>query len=106
MGQGSMSATLYIRCDGGDYFRAKPECPYDGWSSRETAELADVATAFEKSGRPLSIDAMREHGVSEAALRLSVVIEFGDDAARFDELMPQWLIRGGEWFASTSTDAW
>jgi hypothetical protein len=92
-----MSAFVYVRCTGNDIFRVQRACPYDGWSSPETEELASAAEAMKAAGEAPSIERLRERGVSEAALRLAIVMDFGDDAASFDDIIPAWLIVDGAW---------
>jgi hypothetical protein len=43
----------------------------------------------------VSVAALREHGLSEAALARVVIIEFGSDDSSFDALMPEHYIIDG-----------
>lgn len=59
--------------------------------------MAEVARAMRDAGETPTIQRLRERGVTEAALRLAVVMDFGDGAARFDAVMPDSFIVGGTW---------
>ena len=92
-----MSTTrIYIQCNGGDYFDGTA-CPLDGWSSPEVEEIANAAARVASMDRPLSVEHLRAAGLSEAALRRVVVIEFGDEQAAFEALTPAGYIIDGEW---------
>lgn len=92
-----MSATLYIRCNSGHYFAGGAHCPDDDWSSAESEELAAAAALLAERGESPSIERLRQAGVSSAAIRRAVVMEFGDDDARFDLLSPEYYILDGKW---------
>jgi hypothetical protein len=77
-----MVLRLYSRCNGRDdddsvYGRI------DAWSSSETKDIASTAARLMSTGRYASIERLRAEGVSEAALRRVIVVDFGDEEAVF-----------------------
>jgi len=92
-----MTRKLYWRCNGGDYISSSiRNCPWDGWTSPEVSELCSAADVFAKQGRVPSIAELKGAKVSEQALRRTVVMEFGDDRAVFDAVMPQEYVHHGK----------
>jgi hypothetical protein len=49
------------------------------------------------AGQALSVQALRQAGLSEAAAQRTVVIEFGTDACVFDAIVPAGLVIHGTW---------
>jgi len=73
---------LYARCsehNGDDSLYSQ----IDAWSSHETKDIAATATRLTSTGRYVSIARLRGEGVSEAALRRVIVVDFGDRDAVF-----------------------
>ena len=92
-----MAKKLYWRCNGGDYISStEKHCPWDGWTSPEIEELCSVADAFAKEGKVPSITELKEAKISDKALQRVIVIEFGDDRAAFDALMPKAYVHNGK----------
>jgi len=60
-------------------------------------ELEQACRRLEAAGRPLSLAALLEAGVSRSSLCRIVVIEFGSEAASFDALAPQGYVVDGVW---------
>jgi hypothetical protein len=90
-----MGKRVYWRCNGGDYISGERNCPWDGWSSPEIEELCAAVDAYAKEGKVPSIDDLRVARVSEKALQRAIVIDFGDDRAAFEALVPdQYLLNG------------
>jgi hypothetical protein len=86
----------YCRCNSGHYFVGE-YCPIDGWSSLASKELVKVIKRVTASGREPSLRALREAGLSEAALQRIIVIEFGTDACVFDAIAPEGYVIRGVW---------
>ncbi len=91
-----MIAFAYIRCNGGDYFIGE-YCPLDNWSSPESKELTEVVNKLKQENRDISIDELRRAGLSDAALRRTIVIQFGSEASAFEAITPQGYVIQGEW---------
>jgi len=83
-----MSKMAYIRCNSGHYF-VGTHCPLDGWDSPESHELSQALERLVSEGHEVSIDALRGIGVSEAAMKRTIVIDFGSDSSAFDALVPE-----------------
>ena len=84
---------LYVRCNGGDHFRLFRTahglvngCPFDGWSMEGLPRVAAFVETLDPSR--LSIDAIRELGVSRKLLDRLLVIEFATPRAVFDGISP------------------
>lgn len=86
---------LYWRCNGGHYFNTV-RCPFDGWTSKELAELNQVAEEFRSMKTDPSIGAMKNAGVSDEALRRAIVVEFGNDRSVFDAISPDYYVVDGK----------
>ena len=86
----------YCRCNSGHYFVGE-SCPIDGWSSPIAKELVQAAKRVTAAGQALSVPALRQVGLSEAAAQRTVVIEFGTDACVFDAIVPEGLVIHGTW---------
>ncbi len=91
-----MTMKLYWRCNGGHYISSNRRCPWDGWTSPDIEELCSVAGSIAKQGKDPTIAALREAKVSDRALQRAIVVDFGDDRAAFEALMPQEYILNGK----------
>jgi hypothetical protein len=78
------------------HYISSMHCPFDGWSSRELAELAKVVEKLEMQGTAPSIASLRSEGVSESALKLVIVVEFGSKGSAFDAISPSHYIIDGK----------
>jgi hypothetical protein len=87
---------VYCRCNSGHYFVGE-YCPIDGWSSPVARELVKATKRVTASGKALSLHALRQAGLSEAATQRTIVIEFGIDACVFDAIAPEGLVIHGTW---------
>jgi len=85
----------YCRCNNGHYFQGE-FCPFDGWSSPASGELAKAVLQLASDDRKLSLTALRQLGLSEATLERVVVIDFGCKASAFDALAPQEYVINGK----------
>jgi hypothetical protein len=99
-----VTARAYCRCNSGHYFEGS-HCPFDGWSSPESTQLAEAIGRLRADGHPLSIHLLSEAGVSEPALARTIVVEFGCDASSFDAIAPEGLIVDGTWRPAAALDA-
>jgi hypothetical protein len=91
-----MSLThVYCRCNSGHYFIGE-SCPYDGWSSPASRELAKAAARLAEQGLPPTVEELRKAGVSNAALWRTLVVTFGTGASMFDALAPESYVVNGE----------
>jgi hypothetical protein len=99
-----VKARAYCRCNSGHYFQGS-HCPFDGWSSPESAELAEAVARLRAKGGSLSVDLLSEAGVSEATLARTIVIEFGCAASAFEAIAPEGLIVDGAWRPLLTLDA-
>jgi len=72
-------------------------CPIDGWSSPIAKELVKATKRVTASGQALSVHALRQVGLSEAAAQRTMVIEFGTEACVFDAIVPEGLVIHGTW---------
>ena len=86
----------YCRCNSGHYF-VGAYCPIDGWSSPLAKELVQATKRVTASGQALSVHALCQAGLSEAAAQRTVVIEFGTEACVFDAIVPEGLVIHGTW---------
>src|SRR5260370_41749182 len=75
----------YCRCNSGHYFQGEV-CPFDGWSSAASRELAAAVDRLNREGEQVSVAALRKAGVSRATIEHTVVLEFGSDASIFEAL--------------------
>ena|SRR6266540_2987164 len=83
----------YIRCNSGHYFHGR-SCPYDGWSSPDVVNLFAV---LERPSEPtLSVETLRQAGVSQAALERTIVIDFGWSDSVFDAISPESYVVNGK----------
>jgi hypothetical protein len=86
----------YCRCNSGHYF-VGASCPLDGWSSLAAKELVLVTKRVLASGRELSLQELRQAGLSDATAQRTIVIEFGTDACAFDAIAPEGFVIHGTW---------
>ncbi|WP_394821481.1 hypothetical protein [Pendulispora albinea] len=88
---------LYIRCNGGHYYRSLVNCPFDGWSDDG---LERAIAAFDElivSANEVTIEGLRAKGVSAPILARLLIIEFGNPASAFEALVPErYLHKGSE----------
>ena len=94
----------YCRCNNGHYFVGE-YCPIDGWSSPASKELVEGVKRLIGTGQEISLAELRRAGVSEDALRRTVVIEFGASESAFDALSPEGYVIKGEWKPLSRLDA-
>lgn len=90
-----LKSQVFFRCNGGDYF-VGTRCPFDGWSSPEAEEVTAALKHLSPAESP-SIQRLKEAGVSETALERVIIVEFGDDRARFDAMAPRGYSIKGKW---------
>lgn len=92
-----MTATkrAYCRCNSGHYFSGEC-CPYDGWFSPASHELTEAVVRLAKMGKELSIEELRELGVSSETLWRTIIISFGVGASAFEALAPDTYVVNGE----------
>ena len=75
----------YSRCVKPHYFRLAV-CPFDGWSTAQSGQLAQTAARLRSSGKQPSLEALREAGASPQVLTATTVFEFGEAAPAIDAL--------------------
>src|SRR5207302_7264203 len=78
----------FCSCNSGHYFQGE-FCPFDGWSSRASKELAGAVRRLAALGEDLSLRALRGAGVSANTLERVQVVQFGARESAFDELAPK-----------------
>ena len=83
---------LFVRCNGGHYFRTTNACPWDGWSC-DGIERARVI--FDELGAAADTDRMRERGVPDSLIARLMIAEFGADASAFEALAPERFVHRG-----------
>jgi hypothetical protein len=83
---------VYLRCNDGHLFLGE-SCPFDGWGSPETARLARFVSG--ESETSLTLANIRGAGFSDEIMRRVVIIEFGDDAAAFQAIAPEYYFLKG-----------
>ena len=81
----------YCRCTSGHYFQGEI-CPFDGWSSAASRELAAAVERLDRHGQEISLVALRKAGVSQKTIARTVVVAFGSEASAFEALSVE---RGG-----------
>src|SRR2546426_236879 len=90
-----MITRAFVRCNGGDYFTGE-YCPFDGWSSPASKELANAVKRLARLNRRISLEELRMAGVSPATLSRTIIVQFGSDESVFDAISPQNLVVDGE----------
>ena len=98
-----MTVRAYCRCNSGHYFEGA-YCPFDGWSSPESMELADAVARLSGAGSALSVGALCQVGVSNRTIARIIVIEFGCEASSFEAISPEGYIIHGTWRPLASLD--
>lgn len=88
---------VFARCNGGHYFIGHT-CPFDGWSSEETRDVASVTARLLEQGTSPSFEGLAGEGLSKGALARACVAEFPDDAAP-EAIAPRTLVVAGQAFA-------
>jgi len=83
------------RCNGGDYF-STVYCPFDGWSSENSAALFRAVDRLQRQDTPLTLAALKDAGLSDEAIRSCVIIEFGDSNSAFEALSPSSYVVNGQ----------
>jgi hypothetical protein len=86
---------VYCRCNSGHYFTGE-SCPYDGWSSSASRELAKAAARLAELGVMPSVEELRKAGVTNATLWRTLIVTFGTGASVFDSLAPESYVVNGE----------
>jgi hypothetical protein len=86
---------VFCRCNSGHYFMGE-SCPYDGWSSPASRELAEAVARLAKAGKEPSLDELRSLGVSSETLWRTIIISFGVGASLFEALSPDTYVVNGE----------
>jgi len=79
----------YIRCNSGHCFSGGPNCPLDNWSSPQSLEFAQAVEQLIQDGQEVSIQRLKDLGLSDEALRRVIVIEFGSEKSVFTCLVPE-----------------
>jgi hypothetical protein len=85
----------FCRCTSGHRFLGEC-CPFDGWSSAASSELAAAVERLTSAGQAVSLASLRQAGVSHETLERTMVIEFGGAASSFEVLDPQGYVVNGE----------
>lgn len=93
-GGGRMSLVrVFARCNSGHYFMGL-SCPFDGWSSDETRDVARAASRLAERGTRPSFDALVGEELSAPALARACVAEFPAEAAP-EAIEPQTIVVAG-----------
>ncbi len=71
-------------------------CPYDSWSSPTCRELTEAVALLAKSGKELSIEELRNLGVSSETLWRTIIVSFGVGASIFEAFSPDTYVVNGE----------
>jgi hypothetical protein len=90
-----MPKRAYCRCNSGHYFTGE-YCPFDGWSSPASKELAEAVERLTKQERDLSLEELRKAGVSNNTLFRTIVVEFLSNSSAFEALSPDLCVVNGE----------
>lgn len=85
----------YCRCNSGHYFGGE-SCPYDGWSSPASRELADAVARLSKMGVDLSLEELKKLGVGKETLWRTIIVSFGVGASIFEAIAPDTYVVNGE----------
>ncbi len=83
----SMISRAYCRCNSGHYFMGEC-CPFDGWSSPASRELANAVKQLEREGQPVSLENLQKLGLRSATMERTAVIQFGSDTSAFEAVAP------------------
>lgn len=90
-----MITRAFCRCNSGHYFSGE-FCPFDGWSSPASKELAHAVEELEAAGHRVSLEALRKSGVSSTTLQRTITIEFASGDSAFEAVSPDYLVVHGE----------
>jgi len=85
----------FCRCNSGHYFQGE-FCPFDGWSSKASKELADAVRRLAALGEDLSLRTLRGAGVSTDTLEHVLVVQFGARESAFEALAPKEYVVDGK----------
>ncbi len=85
----------YCRCNSGHYFQGE-FCPFDGWSSAASRELAAAVERLVGEGQELTLVTLRKAGVSRETIERTMVIAFGCAASAFEALDPRMYVVDGQ----------
>src|SRR5262249_18042839 len=85
----------YFHCTSDHYFAGRV-CMDDGWSSDGSRLVAEAVTRLLADERDLTMDALRERGVSEEDLQRVIIVEFARAKDAWDFLEPATLRIGGK----------
>jgi len=91
----STTTRAYCRCNSGHYFQGEC-CPFDGWSSAASRELAAAVERLAAAGQESSLAALRKGGLSPETIVRTVVVAFGSAASAFEALDPRAYVVNGE----------
>jgi len=90
-----MTKRAYCRCNSGHYFTGE-FCPFDGWSSAASKELAEAVEQLAREDRDLSLEELRKAGVSKNTLFRTIVVEFFTGSSAFEAVSPGVYVVNGE----------
>src|SRR5262249_26424289 len=90
-----MTTRAYSHCNSGHYFTGE-YCPFDGWSSPGTRELARAVERLAKQNRRVSFEELRKAGVRAATLARTILVEFGSSESAFEALAPEECVVNGQ----------
>ncbi|SRR6266511_1819692 len=90
-----MLARAYCRCNSGHYFTGE-HCPFDGWSSAASRELAAAVEQLNRQERVVSLEALRKAGASARTLARTIVVEFGCADSAFEAFSAREFVVNGE----------
>ncbi len=85
-----MIRRTYLRCNSGHYFDAREtSCPLDGWALDGMAILRIVLLSWLDKTEALTINELALAGVSPEVLARTAIVEFGEESAAFETLVPE-----------------
>jgi hypothetical protein len=87
-------ARVFARCNGGHYFVGHT-CPFDGWSSEETREIARAAAHLGEQGKRPSLEDLALEGLSDGALARACIAEFHSQEAAVEAIEPSTVVIEG-----------
>lgn len=68
----------------------------DGWSVPDSEKLLDVLNKVNARSEDVSVQTLREKGLSAETLRRMIVIEFAPDVPTFEGIVPEGYIFEGK----------
>ena len=86
----------YIRCNEGHYFVGE-HCPFDGWSSKESKQLAEISKKLTSEGKKLTLKELKENAVSNETLSRTIIVDFGEGNFVFDAFSPDGFMIAGKY---------